>query len=68
MKTIIKEGRCVKGPLYVAKCRKCKCKFTYESSDIRHAKVYGFEHLIYVGCPWCENDIWLNHLKLFFKK
>jgi ssDNA-binding Zn-finger/Zn-ribbon topoisomerase 1 len=67
MKTIIQEGRYLKGPVYVAKCRKCKCKFTYEKEDIRRVGVYGFEHIIYVDCPWCEETIWLNRLK-FFKK
>ena len=50
MKTIIQEGRYLKGPVYVAKCRKCKCKFTYEKEDIRRVGVYGFEHIIYVDC------------------
>lgn len=67
MKTIIQEGRYLKGPVYVAKCRKCKCKFTYEKEDIRRVGVYGFEHIIYVDCPWCEETIWLNRLK-FLKK
>lgn len=67
MKTVIKEGRCVEGPLYVKRCKHCWCKFTFEPNDIKHAKVYGFEHLIFVECPWCKSDIWLNRLK-FFKK
>lgn len=67
MKTIIKNGYCVKGPLYVTKCKKCRCKFTYEKEDIRHVGVYGFEHIIYVDCPWCEETVWLNRLKLFKK-
>lgn len=36
-------------------------------SGYRHVGVYGFEHITYVDCPWCEETVWLNRLKLFKK-
>lgn len=70
MREIIKEGK--KLPfapyVYITKCRKCGCKFTYEFDDIERPHCIDFWYIKYVECPQCRHDVQIQKLKIFKSK
>lgn len=57
---IIKQGRSTK-PIYVGRCRDCKCEFEFERQDaIRFldSQIEGQEYEL--KCPNCGRIIWVK--------
>lgn len=63
MKEIVKKGNEITRKMilgerkYIKKCWNCKCKFTYQSKDMKWSMLHECD---YVECPECDTNLYIT--------